>query len=239
MKLEICHPNDFLKNRWIFVEDVDQDWIDHIRSPSFEWYRGLMVRIDGVYQGIYSDTECVDVGSRSAVMLSLTPTNDEQFMFNKFCRSCSLPDAWKTSIEPDAMIYFAHKILSRHRVIVVITQCLRYAIQSHNRHHLLMWDALDALDTQSSTECIPMRQRIQSELNAGSPRNPDVRQILYALEDVLSFVGYSSVYRNAVNAYDPINRIADIRNLMIGRIKFAEMIRNSVPFHEIAEALAK
>lgn len=224
MKLEICHPNELIYNGWKFVEEVGDDWQDHLRSPSFEWYRGLLVRIDDQYTGIFNASECVDVGYLSDVMLAIylhEPHRARTFMNNK-----SFPEAWRTSNDPENMV-----------------TTLQNFLRSSDR---LAWALLACVDDQSTNDIGLFNNVIQDV----KLRLSDKHHSLRTLADSLSNYDGGILNNNTANALwslvkitDDIRRASDViyylnkDNLIDQRL--ANILRREMPFHEIAEELVR
>lgn len=208
--------------------------MDHLRSPSFDWYRGLMVRIGRRYDGIFSDTECVDVGALSAAVTRLRPLDNQRFLFSEFIGSQSFPDAWRTSQSPLNMIVAAQSIISKSRFIEAMAKCARYAIDRMSDPSNLMKNALDALDRQNPQECRFCHVNI---LNCIPFVQDDITfQTLYALADsLLPVFSHESYYTSSI----PMRRLTNIQRSATARIAMANILRATIPFHEIAEGLVR
>lgn len=69
--VEICHPNEI---RWKIVDEFNssKSFMDHIETPAFATFIGLLVRVrkheDILYSGIFGDGQCFDVGPKSRKM---------------------------------------------------------------------------------------------------------------------------------------------------------------------------
>lgn len=72
-QIQTCHPNDMKWNDVEYLRDAEeQDILDHLRSPTFDWFKGMGVRVKRsapgypvqiVYVGIYGSEECFSAES--------------------------------------------------------------------------------------------------------------------------------------------------------------------------------
>lgn len=239
MKLEICHPNEFLNNGWKFVEEVGEDWIDHIRSPSFEWYNGLLARVED-YTGIFNHTECVDVGADSEIANTIRQL--EPYYGSYFTEGKSFPDAWRSSKSPQQMIAGVRCFMRQEQFLPAALTCIEHAA----KHYLyplsgspLMFTTIEAmrmhLQGLPSTMATCLYE-IRAFLPSLSSVN-DHRKIYNALLSVFATLEHRS---SATTILYSLGQIGGRVSIQIERDKtICDILRKEIPFHEIAEALVR
>lgn len=69
MWLEICHPNDVLKNGWKRVVEIHdiREVNDHLSSPDFELYEGILAR-RGDFVSVYRNGQWINISANSVFM---------------------------------------------------------------------------------------------------------------------------------------------------------------------------
>lgn len=229
-RLEICHPNEFLQGKWQFVETVGEDWINHLRSPSFDIYPGLMVRVGlSLYLGIYNDTECVDVGSNSQVTRNLSKYH-LNFLFNR-----SFPEAWAQSHSPIDMMSAILPLVSTRRLFDACAASIKYSVSRmsmlSSQFYKIMNIAID-YDREFTEEEWSSLIRMQESTN-------NQQSLVEALQFLRLFRN-SMVLSNAISVMDSVQIEAnDYIFEEAHRRKLADLLRREVPFHEIAEGLVR
>lgn len=123
IRLEMCHPNDFLKNKWILVETLSDDANvqEFLEAPSFVCAQGTIVRAGLAKIWIFNKDRFIDVSGNSA-------TTSEAWNYGQRGDECSLyavnrsfPEMWyRCRISPWVMHAIRYKISEKRQVEVLL-----------------------------------------------------------------------------------------------------------------------
>lgn len=243
--LEICHPNEMLSQSWKFVEQIESiDLIDHLHSPSFEVYDGLLVRVlrqmtlDAYYTGAYYNGEFFDIGPGSNVLKSID--FGERVLAKKFMVNKSLDEIWMFSTFGDDMVYGIRDVVppsflrdcsfmalntvlplagDQARIVRVAIKATRMLLAGKTSQE--RWENVISFAKEQS--------RLAFEVNW---------QMMYCMEAVINVL-YSpfTVFQNAALAYGDSMGGGDANvelYYMDQRLaEFAHEVRKLVPFREV------
>lgn len=251
--LEICHPNDFLANRWKVVGEISDDpeqWADHIASPAFDFYRGLIVRV--MYSGkhlkwigVYNDTECVNFTHGSEILNRLW--DFDTLRFDGFLREYDFLNAWHNSIEPDNMLYAVMRFIPKFTLIMAtcdgvakIATELGIDVVHHDVFNCIQC----ARDYCSTGKKPSYFNRLFDKINklgnetAGSGAD---YQTIKAASELMSIFGHNIYTAPLPHASYAIERAIfsyemDERKYI--ELDISNMLRKFIPMHEICDGLA-
>lgn len=235
--LEIAHPNDIVLGKWREVgEFTDSEIADQLASPEFEWYEGLCVRIilgrsfrviDT--QRIYSVSSCVHVGPWSTVV------KNHPWSLNDQSNGYLLKNGWiQAWAECDNALWMMNGVLNfipLKTLVQCAARCVQKALTSINRYEngrenaYLVADAVYQYVSGDITE---------GQLN-GNIRSfpvPMVGDIARAIDQLVFSI--NSPFSAEQTVFYALRIIGeDSRPLL------AEVVREQIPFYEIAVKLVK
>lgn len=238
--LQICHPNEVCLDAWKTVDEIDDhdDITEHLSSPTFDWYPGLVVRcimpFDNVapeYIGIYGESECIDV-SRTSDFCRRHSINRFESLIHFWCSTNNASEMFRllsSTIPQRQRVAVIMKILPMIQHLFTDASQARLAFECMNS--IRAW--LQGIDN-------PKLTRITSyQLNTSVVNNPQriaARAVIAAAESLSAptddhkegacayFVGYALSIYNDTEQEDEDRKIADV-------------IRQHVPFYDIAVAV--
>lgn len=268
MFLQICHPNELIANRWKTVETIDhvEDIPQHIASPVFEWFKGLLIRvIDGEvieYSGIFSDTACHDVGPNSDVMNNLQRRNDEEALYPS--SGLSWFDVWNHCYHASWMIQSIRSFVPLPIMISVLMNLIEE--ESDGFPDILKW--LNVVKRVSEID-VPMYRRQlgnsagyyydEASLRTADPTPSEIiisslmkqSELYFALYSIclvmegektsVKYVIDSLVNANSWTRWDPIDNDMDLSQHLVEvhQRRLANRLRKLIPFYDIAVALVE
>lgn len=243
--LQITHPNEMLRDRWVTVDSFDDadELPAHLQSPTFEWYHGMLVRClcddeNPIYTGIYGTSECVDVGFESnrynEIMLYYAVKKHPGLSYLQY---------WKLEYEPEDMIGSLVFFMPRDYVVRVVGLCAKEMLsmlpKDETRPRVLFDEIMKHRDGDLMT-----RLSIAGDVNRDFIRESDARE-----NDFHARIGrsmssfYACVTANDISFTGTIRAaVISIGSTMIDEINekyFADEIRQFVPFYDLAIKIAK
>lgn len=229
--IEAIHPNEINKLRWNAVckFSVENDFRDHLASPDFEWYPGMVVRVIDVsdnkfiYTGIFGENRCIDAGYGSKMFSK----NNRRGTYYRSNPEISFVEYWKYCTDAMEFIDTMTTSVSRKTKIRMMMPCVESVLPHDSRIYA---DAIELVRGWLEDR-VPLSQ-IQSQYSrCGDGVLTSSNQ--YASASVCTFL--ATVLGNNLSS-TVIDNI--FMSKIVSKEKFhqeaCEMMRNAVPFYDIA-----
>lgn len=232
MKIKICHPNEIYDDRWMVVEvcNTPQEIVDHLASPSFETYDGLLAEShDSLF--VFNGTEFVNLSAESAVMKK---TWNFDFSCEDFARNKNFIDAWKHTTMPSWMAGSIRDIIPIKTQIKTYLQCIR----RFNYENILMIDVLERWCESEATN-----KDIDEAISKLIFDGEFASQINIFFRN-LGFFANNYKLSNTFNAAVGFTHLVYALSLVeiypeVSGPKICDVIRREIPFYDVAVGLGK
>lgn len=235
--LETCHANDLVQDAWKVVDEISsiKSLNDHLASPSFDWHPGLCVRVRSkgtivMYSGIFNDHHVVDVGPASQVMAKFPMDASDQSM--NFSENLSALQCWSKSHSGSWLFQWLGPVLTRAECAKVCYELIKTVHPYYSFNYQASRQMIEAVAVW-----------IEYQDN-----NDEIRECIYksSIVEVSAIVDAGEVCiqkdHNLMIAY-AAQCALDTVTAMINSCKVTapqasqivvDIVRNNLPFHEIA-----
>lgn len=249
--IQTAHANHISYEDWTNADEADSEESAHdiLRSPSFDVYDGLVIRIVSTsdwllrYSGIYRGDECVCVDFGSAVSLK-HPWNltEESFDVSKGYPWWMI---WNICKQPSWMIHAVKNAISRRRLVNALADCISSTMPLSRMNYLLektILRAIDVIENENSSDA-DLRSvyvDLNSQINGAS---------MFMLAESAAYLTYSimtkmtdkSMSQDMIYACagSMVEYIRYIKGYTVATAseKVCDKIRNALPFYEVAMAI--
>lgn len=222
--IKVCHPNEVIDRKWRTVDEFSHidELASHLSSPSFDWYPTLCVRVVDnehviLYDGIFNQTECVNVGPASEVMMK-SKWPEKLRAFNDYMTM------WSEVQDAEQLMFAVQDFLPREYIIAARIAIAKTALRLHPRSRFLK-EAIEAYETTAVTGSHPRYGSLMNLL-ASTPMTDRIGDSAFVIYHTLS-IGAISLDRCA--------RYAE--RLYVNQSIVPDALRKAIPFHVIAEKI--
>lgn len=237
--LEICHPNEMIHNGWRKVDEFfdTREMSHYLRSPTFETFDGLLVRVQGYTTAIYTENGLIDLGVSSGFKNAYIWNFDSDAC--EFCQSRNYAEMWAECEYASWMIhgissFMPRKIISRVNLMIArrIRSIMIGGSTSFNVDEILR-------DAENSIDIREKARHVQDQAwRVGSCPWSD--QLLTIYSAVMTLYGCAP-WETSIHACAAKSRIArglvDDEAYNSAQKEFSDLIREVLPFHEIVQSI--
>lgn len=235
IQIQTLHAEGLLTDRWITVEEVENDLLQHLESPTFDWYDDLLVRAiktneEILYSGVFKDGLVVDLGPISDVMYRNMWNYDQDS--RKFQRGLSFDQAWATSPNGIWMLWSIRKLSSERMIEIALHIYDQLAIQFKHTSRDEIEDDLRRFRAGKILD----KELIIARVNAANPNS--TRYHLLTFLERLVYTKDNAIHATAAldslgRAYGGISNTDELEGARFIWNEMADYVRELIPFTEV------